>query len=370
MDQLGRSGSDNYYFDEFLEKTMTPKERWKALLRGEKMDRVPCDYWGTGEVTDRLKRELNCETERALWERLGIDKLIHLGPIHPKALETEWHLQSLFSLWNVETVEIAQAGGSVYRESVNPPLALAGSVGEIDCFPWPRPADWDLSNIATEIDAWKDYPILCGSSEPFYLYCRLRGMEQALEDLISNPEIAEAILEHIFLIDEGLIRRILDAFSDRVDFVYLAEDLGTQESLLMSPKLWRKFLMPRMRKLIELVHSYRIKVFHHDDGAVRSLLPELLEAGIDILNPIQWRCLGMDRELLARDFGEKVIFHGGVDNQLTLPFGTARQVREEVHDNLRIFKDCRYVVAPCHNIQPNTPTENILALYETVHELL
>lgn len=348
---------------------MTPKERWMALLRGERTDRVPCDFWGTGEVMNRLKRELNCQTDRALWERLGIDKLIHLGPIHPRALERDWHLQSLFSIWNVGTVEIAQAGGSVYRESVISPLAGAGSVAEVDRFSWPIPADWDLSNVSTQIEEWKDYPILCGSSEPFYLYCRLRGMEQALEDLISKPDIAEAILEHIFLIDEGLIRRILEAFSDRMDFVYLAEDLGTQESLLMSPQLWRKFLMPRMKKLTELVHSYGVKVFHHDDGAVRPLLPELIDAGIDLLNPIQWRCPGMERNQLVREFGEKLIFHGGVDNQLTLPFGTASQVREEVGENLRIFKDCRYVVAPCHNIQPNTPTENILALYETVHEL-
>lgn len=346
---------------------MTPKERWMALMRGEQLDRVPCDFWGTGEVLARLKRELNCSTDRALWERLGVDKLIHLGPIHPKAEERDWHIQSLFSLWKVGTVEIAQAGGSLYKESVIHPLADATSVADIDRFPWPNPNEWDLAYIYARLDEWKDYPILCGSSEPFYLYCRLRGMEQALEDLISNPAIAEAILEHIHFIDEGLIRRILEAFPGRIDFVYLAEDLGTQDSLLMSPRFWRTYLKPHLKKLAELVHSFDVRVFHHDDGAMRPLLPELIEAGIDLLNPIQWRCPGMERERLAKDFGEKIIFHGGVDNQMTLPFGTPAEVRAEVLDNLRIFKDCRYIVAPCHNIQPNTPTENILALYETVH---
>jgi uroporphyrinogen decarboxylase len=112
-----------------------------------------------------------------------------------------------------------------------------------------------------------------------------------------------------------------------------------------------------------------VKVIHHDDGAIRPLLPELIEIGIDVLNPVQWRCRGMEREGLARDFGRSLVFHGAVDNQQTLPFGTPEDVRREVADNIRIFKDCRgYIVAPCHNIQPNTPTANILALYDAVCE--
>jgi uroporphyrinogen decarboxylase len=124
-----------------------------------------------------------------------------------------------------------------------------------------------------------------------------------------------------------------------------------------------------MRKMIDLAHSFGVKVIHHDDGAIRPLLPDLIETGIDVLNPIQWRCTGMDREGLARDFGKSLVFHGGVDNQQTLPFGTSEDVKREVAENVRIFRKCKgYIVAPCHNIQPNTPTANILALYEAVHE--
>ena len=108
---------------------------------------------------------------------------------------------------------------------------------------------------------------------------------------------------------------------------------------------------------------------HHDDGAIRAMLPDLLDTGIDMLNPIQWRCKGMEREGLARDFGKSIVFHGAVDNQQTLPFGTPDDVRREVAENIRIFSGGKgYVVAPCHNLQPNTPTANILALYEAVRE--
>ena len=137
----------------------------------------------------------------------------------------------------------------------------------------------------------------------------------------------------------------------------------------MSPATFLRFLKPWMRKMIDLAHYYGAKVMHHDDGAIRPLLPDLIELGIDILNPIQWRCKGMGREDLARDFGKSLIFHGGVDNQQTLPFGTPEDVKREVADNIRIFREGKgYVVAPCHNLQPNTPTANILALYDAVHE--
>jgi uroporphyrinogen decarboxylase len=121
-----------------------------------------------------------------------------------------------------------------------------------------------------------------------------------------------------------------------------------------------------MARMIELVHSSGVRVMHHDDGAIRPLIPDLIETGIDVLNPIQWRCRGMEREGLARDFGKSLVFHGGVDNQQTLAFGSPEDVRREVADNIAIFSRCKgYVVAPCHNIQAVTPTANILALYES-----
>jgi uroporphyrinogen decarboxylase len=350
---------------------MTPRERWRAVLNGERPDRTPCDYWGTAETTARLLRDLGCRSERELWRELGVDKCIYLGAPHPRATEDTWHTPSLFSIWHVGTRQMPYADGlGTYEETVSSPLAEAQTAGDIECFDWPDPDEWDVDALCRACAEWPDYPILGGSFEPFYLYCRLRGMERALEDLVANPALAQAALERIFYVHEGVIRRALERLGGRIDFIYVAEDLGTQQSLLMSPRLFRQFLKPWLARMIALAHSYGAKAFHHDDGAIRPLIPDLMEIGIDVLNPIQWRCRGMERESLARDFGRQVVFHGGVDNQQTLPFGTPADVRREVGDNLRIFGNGKgYIVAPCHNLQANTPTANILALYEAVHDL-
>ncbi len=349
---------------------MTPRERWAAVVEGTRPDRVPCDYMGTGEITCRLKRDLGCADDRQLWERLGADKLVHLAPRHPRAVEDTWHIQSHFSVWHVKTRQVPYAGGlGCYEEAVEHPLAGAASARDVDRFDWPDPNEWDISGLRAQCEEWRDYPLLAGGSEMFYLYCRLRGMERALEDLIADAAVADAILEHIGAIDLALTRRILDDVGSFVMFSYVAEDLGTQESLLLSPRLFRRFLKPHMVRMIELFHSYGVKVFHHDDGAMRPLLPELIEMGIDLLNPVQWRCRGMEREALARDFGGQIVFHGGIDNQTTLPFGSPEDVRREVGENIAIFREAKgYIVAPCHNLQANTSTANVLALYEAVRE--
>jgi uroporphyrinogen decarboxylase len=347
---------------------LTPRDRWLAMFAGE--PQVLCDYWGTAEVTARLLKELGCASERALWERLGIDKLVLLGPTHPLATEDTWHTPSMWSLWHVEVTNISYGDGlGTYEEAATNPLASAETAADVERFEWPDPTLFDVDGLRAECEKWHGFPILGGTYEPFYVYCRLRGMEQALTDLAMNPTVAEAVLERLYYFHESVIRRSLEATKGLVDFIYVAEDLGTQDGLLMSPATFRRFLRPWMRRMIDLAHSFGVKVVHHDDGAIRRLLPELIELGIDVLNPIQWRCAGMEREGLARDFGKSVVFHGAVDNQQTLPFGTPDDVKREVADNIRIFsKGKGYIVAPCHNLQPNTPTANIMALYEAVHE--
>jgi len=342
-----------------------------ALFGGKRADRRPCDYWGTAEITGRLMRDLACGTEQELWRRLGIDKCVMLGARHPHATEETWHLPSLFSLFGIETRLIEYGDGlGVYEEIAKAPLADAERIADIDECPWPDARDFDYEGLRRECEQYHpEYPVVGMAYEPFYLYCRLRGMERALEDVAVNAEFADALMGRIHKLFEAIARNSLEAAGKAFDFVYVAEDLGTQESLLMSPRAIRRFILPWLGRMVEFAHAAGKRVFHHDDGAIRPMIPDLLGIGIDILNPVQWRCRGMERETLARDFGERVVFHGGVDNQQTLPFGSPEDVRREVAENIRILGAGRgYVVAPCHNLQANTPTENVVALYEAVEE--
>ena len=164
-------------------------------------------------------------------------------------------------------------------------------------------------------------------------------------------------------------RRVFEAAQGRIDTTFVAEDLGSQTGPIMALDMYRRFLRPNQVKMADLARSYGVHVMYHTDGAAREFLPDLIDVvGIEILNPIQWRCPGMEREGLVRDFGDRVIFHGSIDNQQTLAFGTVDDVVNEVRESVEIYSTARWICAPCHNLQPVSPTANIVAMYETIHE--
>jgi len=185
-------------------------------------------------------------------------------------------------------------------------------------------------------------------------------------DLVLNPEIVDYCLGKLFELAYQDTLRIFEAIPGKVDLTYVAEDMGGQDNLMFSKAHIRRFLLPGMKRMIDLAHQAGAFVFHHNDGNCRPILPDMVELGIDALNPIQWRSKGMDRAALKQDFGDRIIFHGAVDNQYTLPFGSVAEVRQEVLDNLAILGvGGGYILAPCHNIQPVSPPENIVAMYDT-----
>lgn len=258
-------------------------------------------------------------------------------------------------------------GTGAYDECVHSPLADCSSVEDVESrYEWPDPDWWDYGALARQMEGLEMYPVRGGGSEPFLIYKNLRGQERAFMDLIENPELVHYCLDRLFALAYENTRRIYERIPGRVTFSYVAEDMGGQTDLMFSIRHIREFLLPGMKRIIDLAHEAGVFVFHHNDGNCRRILPEMIEAGIDLLNPVQWRCPGMEREGLKRDFGERILFHGAMDNQYTLPFGTVEEVREEVLENIRILGEGGgYILAPCHNIQPLTPPENVVAMYKT-----
>jgi uroporphyrinogen decarboxylase len=346
-------------------ETMTGRERWLAVLRRETPDRIPMDYWGTEEASAKLAKHLGCADLDEALTKLHVDRPLevagrYIGPPLPEGTNP-------FGL----EYTVATYDGGEYLEAGNRPLEQYESVAEIEAdYTWPSPDWWDYSHIKAEIEANPTRPIRGGLSEPFLMYCMLRGLEQAFADLIENPDIVHYCLGKMFDLAYTDATRIYEAAGEgNIQITYVAEDMGSQESLMFSPTQIKEFFIPGMTRMIELAHQAGAYVFHHNDGGIRKIIPTMIEAGIDVLNPIQWKCAGMEREGLKRDFGDQLIFHGAVDNQYTLPFGSVDEVRQEVIDNIRILGEGGgYILAPCHNIQVVGPAENIVAMYETGYE--
>ena len=344
-------------------ESMTPRQRWLAVLQHQRPDRVPLDYWGTEEVTRALIAHLGCDTRAAMLKTLHVDFPInvaprYVGPAIPAGQD----------IYGIRYAEV-DYGGGVYAEAVFHPLAEYDSVEAIErAYQWPQPDWWDYSDLADQIRGFEEYPIGGGGSQPFLVYKELRGHELALMDLRLRPEIVHYCLGRLFDLAYTNTVRILETLPGKIDLVYVDEDLGGQRHLLMAPAHIREFLFPGMRRIIELAHQAGAYVFHHDDGNIIQILPELIALGINLLNPLQWRADGMDRATLKRVAGPHVVLHGGMDNQHTLPFGTVAEVQAEVRENISLLgAGGGYILAPCHNLQAITPIENILAMYATAY---
>ena len=272
-------------------------------------------------------------------------------------------------MWGVRYQKVDYGTGA-YEEPCWHPLAGARSVDDVHRHRWPDPDDFDYSVVTRAVDGCDGrHPVHGGWFEPFLFYAYLRGLEQAFEDLLLEPDIADAILGHVFDFSHEYHRRLFEAGGGRIDTTWVAEDLGSQTGPLMSLATYRRFLLPNQVRMADLARAHGVHVMYHTDGASALFLPDLIDrVGIEVLNPIQWRCPGMERERLVREYGAHVIFHGSIENQQVLPFGRPEEVAQEVRDSVRIYQDVRWICAPCHRLQPVTPTANILALYETIHE--
>lgn len=358
---------------------MTPRERVLAAISHEKVDRVPCDFWGTPEVITMLKKHLGVSEELELWEKLGIDKIVDLTPYHtlgvplPPFFYRGPRREQNQDMWGVSYIPQEYNGG-VYWEINYNPLASIDTVEEVENnYTFPK-VDWfDFSYFSFlfrgQVVKYRYYAIKCGYISPLYVYLNLRGMEKGLTDFVANREYAHYVLRRICDFLYSFHEKLFEAGRGVIDIAEVTDDFGMQTGLLISPSIFEEFFQPYYRRFIRLLKDFGIRIFHHDDGAISPLIPRLVELGIEVLNPIQWKLPGMDPKALKNDFGKVLCFHGGVDNQETLPFGNATDVEREVMYLLEALAadGTGYILAPCHNIQPITPLENIVTMYKTVH---
>lgn len=344
---------------------MNSRERILAAINHQPVDRIPTDIWATGEVWRKLRAHFGDGVN--IYEILHIDgfdestRCGYIGPALPECPKDE-----SVNYWGIRTRQTDYATGS-YSEQSHYPLAEARTIDDLERYVWPK-TDWfDYSQMRSSAEPLRrDRAISCGYMAIFYLHNQLRGLEQSLIDPFDDPEFTHRLLGRSadFLYEHHL--RMFQSCEGLIDIAQVTDDYGSQTGSMISLETFREFYKPHMKRFIDLCHGFGIKVFHHDDGAMSSFLPDLVGMGIDILNPIQWTCPGMDRMELKQKFGRKICFHGAVENQRILPFGTPEEVRQEVRDCIDFLAgdSTGYILAPCHNLQPNTPVENIVAMYD------
>jgi len=349
---------------------MNHRERILATLQRHPVDQTPVDIWLTPEVLTAVQDHVGTADELEAYHRLGLDKIVWIFPGYGSEKFDPNDSQGR-DPWGVPTRKV-QSGHAVYQEFGEGPLAGVEEPEELDDYElWPEPEgfNFDGARALAETARSYDFATIGPWVSFFEIYCHLRGMENALMDVVSEPELLEAGLDRIEAIQTRVLERFLEGLGDLIDIVFISDDMGTQGSQLISIPAWRTHFQPRLKRWCDLIHSRGKRVLFHTDGAARDFVPHLIEAGVDILNPIQHICPGMEREALNRDFGEQLIFHGGVENQHVLPYGTVEEVREEVETCLKTLgRGGGYILSSCHNIQAGTPLENVLAMIETAQE--
>ena len=350
---------------------MTSRERILAAINHQPVDRIPTDIWATPEVWQKLTLKYGSQTNAR--KQLRIDGIMdirpdYIGPAFAQEFPPDAgaDFRVLYGIWGAGLRWVGHGTGR-YLEQTNIPLEHVQTVDDLAKINWPN-ADWfDYQGMRAEAERLHpDHVVMSGYMAPVYIHNLLRGMEMSLMDPLAEPELTHLLMEKVCNFMYDYHRRIFEACEGVLDLSQVTDDLGSQAGPMISLDLYREFYAPHHKRFMKLCHDLVIKFFHHHDGSMREFLPDLIESGIDILNPVQWTCPGMELEGLKKDFGRKICFHGGIENQNILPFGTPDEVRAEVRHCIDALTSDKtgYILAPCHNLQSMTPVENIVAMYD------
>jgi uroporphyrinogen decarboxylase len=339
---------------------MNSKQRVHAALRREPVDRIPIFMWFHPGTVDLLSRLLEVPRQcvdvvmgndvRMTWvnNNYAMEGIVH-----------ERDGQSHVDYWGVQWVK-------------------EGPYNQIARFPMDRASREEFLQYRFPVEHLEDLlarmdPVVAGAGEYFIgcdvspcvfeMYWRLRGMEQSMLDMSADPELADEMFRRCadfsVLLSEEACRRF------PLDWLWAGDDVAGQLSLLMSPSMWRRMIKPHLARVFEVGKRHGYWVAYHCCGALRPIIRDLIEIGLDVLNPVQCNCPGMEPLELKREFGRYLSFMGGVDTQGVLPHGSADDVRRATRQLIdgMTSDGGGYILAASHTVPPETPVENIVAMY-------
>ena len=344
-------------------KEMTSRERVLAAFDHIEADRVPAWCGASVEFWEKAKHQLGLDDE-ALRVRFGDDfrrvYARYVGPEFP--LSPQAVSRSPFGV---------ERRGIGYGQPMGHPLSGA-TLSQVHDYPWPSPRWMDVSGIGADTAKYAgQYAILGGDWSPFWHDAiDLLGMETLYLKMYDEPELVDAMMRHIVDYYAAVSQRIFDAAASVIDIFFIGNDFGSQTGPLVGEELFERFMLPHLRRLIDLGHAYGLKVMLHCCGGFAPLIPMMIRAGLDGLHAVQPSCQGMDLGKLKEEFGDKILFNGGIDSHHVLINSTPDFGREKTREVLAIMMPGGgYVAGASHDtILEETPVENVLAMFEAIQE--
>jgi len=369
---------------------LTSRERVLLALDHQEPDRVPIVFGADGSTAmlvpayENLKRHLGVESETKLFSRAfqyaRIDEEVMarfradirplVGPLSPAGASVEGANDSFTDYWGV-TWE--RPPGTHYYHMACPPLQDARTPAEIDAYSWPDPDTLldlgGLADAARQLKNGADYAIMGFHEGPGSIFERawyLRGLPEFMMDLAREPDMAHALMRRLTDLSKGAMAQFLGEVGDSIDIIRVGDDLGAQSGPLISPKMFRDMVKPYLAEYYAMIHELtNAKLMMHCCGSVYAIVEDLIEIGVDVLNPVQVSARDMEPDRLKAQFGERISFCGGIDTQNVLPHGTPDEVRDEVRCRIgQMAPGGGYVLAAVHAIQPDVSPENVCAMFD------
>ncbi|MEN8230284.1 MAG: uroporphyrinogen decarboxylase family protein [Bacteroidota bacterium] len=359
---------------------MKKKDRLNSLFDFEKTGTLLVDYMAARQVRDETMEYLGVGTERAMLDRLGVD-FYYLSfrdisqnecclPFYkgPSLMLDESFRTCPFGIrWN------RKVGDDKFGvdEAIEGPFAT-NKITEKDIlnYPWPEAEWFDFSGLSEECGRFSDKIIIGGLWSGIHGDSnRMMGYENFLLNIAMNRPLVKTLVDRMTRFYLEANRRYFEAVKGKMDIFFMGNDFGTQSGLLMSEEDWKDLYYHNYKKLIDLAHDYGFKVMVHSCGAIESLLPHFIRLGVDIIDPVQITADGMDPEVLSGKYGNSIVFHGAIDTQNILPFGTQANVREHCREIIgKLNTSGNLIVAPSNNFMSGTPPANIKEVYKVVKD--
>jgi uroporphyrinogen decarboxylase len=348
---------------------MNSRDRVLTAVNRQKPDRLPMDFSANSWALEKIKKNFGLDDHKSVLKYFNADIVdmrdveqpAYKGPVPLKKEIKDGVFQNYWG-WRTSIKDTTTGPEEMFCDFI---LQDTQRLEDIQMHTWPS-VDWfDFSDFSDRLDKWSDFAIMATGASVWQHPSFLRGLDALLMDIAVNNEIGIYIIDKYTDFYTSYFDKMITSSKGRIDILRIADDLGMQDRLLVSPDIFNRVFAPRIAKIVDMAHSHGVKVMFHSCGAIFSIIPSIINTGVDILDPIQVTADGMEPKLLKDKYGDRLCFHGSIDTQYLLPKGTADDVAENVKKMFNLLgKGGGFILSPSHILQNDVPLENVKSLYQ------